>query len=175
MIEFSRIVKPTEKVRLDKYLDSAGLGISRSQIQKLIKEGYILVNGKSAKPHTSLVRGDEVSVKYEKPAPFEVKPSDIALDVIYEDKDLIVINKPVGMVTHPAPGHAEGTLVNALLAHCELSRGTSGRTRPGVLHRLDQDTSGLLVFAKSDEALLGLAKQIESHKVRTKIHRFCMG
>ncbi|MCK4352828.1 RluA family pseudouridine synthase [candidate division WOR-3 bacterium] len=174
MIEFYRIVKPKEKIRLDKYLYKAGLGISRSQIQRLVEAQKVLVNDKPAKPHTPLVPGDKVIVNYKKPERFKVESENIPLDIVYEDQHIIVVNKPPGMVTHPAPGNLHGTLVNALLYHCELSWQTD-RTRPGVLHRLDKDTSGLLVFAKSDPALLKLAHQVETHKLKRKYLAFAWG
>ena len=174
MGEFSRIVNPKEKIRLDKYLYKAGIGVSRSQIQRLIEEGLVLVNGHPAKSHTPLNRGDKVDVNYAKPESFKVTPEPIELDIVYEDQDIIVINKPPGMVTHPAPGHLHGTLVNALLHHCDLSK-VSDRTRPGVLHRLDKDTSGLIIFAKTDLALVKLAHQIEERKIRRKYIAFIWG
>lgn len=174
MVKFSRIVKPKGKIRLDKYLYKAGLGISRSQIQRLIECGSVLVNERPAKPHTPLNKGDKVEVSYDKPSKFIVEPEPIPLDIVYEDDDIIVVNKPAGIVTHPAPGHLHSTLVNALLHHCELSR-VSERTRPGVLHRLDKDTSGLIVFAKSDSSLVKLTRQVEEHKIRRKYIAFVWG
>ncbi|MDI6839584.1 MAG: RluA family pseudouridine synthase [bacterium] len=174
MTLFSRVVKPKEKIRLDKYLYKAGLGISRSQIQRLIEDGKVLINDKPAKSHTPLKAGDKVIVSYEKPERFIVEPENIPIDIIYEDQHLIVVNKPPGMVTHPAPGNLRGTLVNALLYHCQLSWQTD-RTRPGVLHRLDKDTSGLLVFAKSDSALLKLTRQVETHRLKRKYLAFVWG
>jgi 23S rRNA pseudouridine1911/1915/1917 synthase len=176
MVTFSRVVNPKHKVRLDKYLCSAGLGISRSQIQKLIEDNKVLVNSQSVKSHASLIRGDKVEVNYEKPTKFEIVPESIELDIAYEDDDIIVVNKAAGMVTHPAPGHSQGTLVNALLHHCDLGRTVSrDSTRPGVLHRLDKDTSGLLVLAKSDMALVKLARQVEEHKMGRKYVAFVWG
>ncbi|MBI4723109.1 MAG: RluA family pseudouridine synthase [Candidatus Stahlbacteria bacterium] len=174
MSEFSRIVNPKEKIRLDKYLYKAGIGVSRSQIQRLIEEGQVLVNGQKAKSHTPLNRGDKVDVNYAKPEGFKVTPEPIELDIVYEDQDIIVINKPPVIVTHPAPGHLHGTLVNALLHHCDLSK-VSDRTRPGVLHRLDKDTSGLIIFAKTEIALVKLARQIEERKIRRKYIAFVWG
>lgn len=174
MSDFLRIVNPKEKIRLDKYLYIAGLGISRSQIQKLIENGNVLVNDKPTKSHIILKQGDKVSVHYNKPEPFKVIAEEMPLDIVYEDDDIIVINKPPGMVTHPAPGHLQSTLVNALLGHCELSRETD-RTRPGVIHRLDKDTSGLLIFAKSNSALLSLAQQIESRSIKRRYRALVWG
>ncbi|MCK4306729.1 RluA family pseudouridine synthase [candidate division WOR-3 bacterium] len=174
MTEFTRIARPKEKIRLDKYLYKAGIGVSRTQIQRLILEGKVLVNDHPVKVHTNLNPGDKVVVNYEKPTRFKVIPEAIPLDIAYEDADVIVVNKPPGMVTHPAPGHPTGTLVNALLHHCDLSFQTE-RTRPGVLHRLDQHTSGLLVFAKSDIALTLLARDVELHKFKRKYIAFVWG
>jgi 23S rRNA pseudouridine1911/1915/1917 synthase len=176
MVAFSRIVNPKHKVRLDKYLCSAGLGISRSQIQKLIEANKVLVNSQSVKSHASLARGDKVEVNYEKPEKFKIVPESIELDIVYEDEDVIVVNKAAGMVTHPAPGHSQGTLVNALLHHCDLGGDVSRETtRPGVLHRLDKDTSGLLVLAKSDQALVKLARQVEAHTMGRRYVAFVWG
>ena len=174
MDEFIRIVRPKNKIRLDKYLYKAGIGISRSQIQKLILEGKVLLNGHSVKAHANLNKGDKVVVNYEKPTKFEILPEAIPLDVAYEDSDVIVVNKAPGIVTHPAPGHSNGTLVNALLHHCKLSCQTE-HTRPGVLHRLDQDTSGVLVFAKSDIALIALARDVEKRKFKREYITFVWG
>lgn len=174
MRTLTRIAKPKNKIRIDKYLYTAGIALSRTAIQKLIEEGNVLVNGKPVKPNYILKWEDKIEVIYEKKKRFEVTPEDIKLDIIYEDNDLIVVNKPPFMVTHPAPGNLKGTLVNALLHHCSLSM-QGERERPGVLHRLDKDTSGLLVFAKSNPAHLNLAKQIEKHKVKREYKAFVFG
>jgi 23S rRNA pseudouridine1911/1915/1917 synthase len=163
-MDITRIVRPKKRMRLDKYLKLSGLGISRSLIQKLIQDGNVLVDGKPAKTSHILYPGQEIKLVYQKPEKFIPVPQDIPLNIVYEDHDLIVINKPSGMVTHPAPSNLKGTLVNALLYHCNLSGGT--KTRPGVVHRLDKDTSGLLVFAKSDKAHRRLANQVERHLMR---------
>lgn len=126
---------------------------------KIIQDGGALVNGKAAKASYRVVLADEVWVKYEEHVPAEAVPQKIPLEILYEDEDLIVINKPRGMVVHPAAGNPDGTLVNAVLGHCKNLSGIGGVLRPGVVHRLDKDTSGVMVVAKSDAAHIGLAKQ----------------
>jgi len=150
--------------RLDRYLISSGIGLSRSMTSRLIKDGKIKVNGKEAKPSQKLAEGDEVYALLELPDRDEsLKPQDIGLDVVYEDDHVILINKPSGMVVHPARGHTSGTLINALLAHCgDLPRGEKGEVRPGVIHRLDKDTTGLILFAKTYDALVELTRQTEA-------------
>lgn len=149
--------------RLDVYLTSA-LDISRSYAQQLIQRQGVKVNGKDAKANRRLNEGDQVKAVIEVQEEYKVVPQDIPLDIVYEDKDIIVINKARGMVVHPAAGNPDGTLVNALLYHCqgELS-GINGVIRPGIVHRLDKDTSGVMVAAKTDEAHKGLAEQIKAH------------
>ena len=147
--------------RLDVYLTSA-LDISRSYAQQLIQRKEITVNGKDAKANHRLNEGDRVKAVIEVQEEYKVVPQNIPLDIVYEDKDIIVVNKARGMVVHPAAGNPDGTLVNALLYHCqgELS-GINGVIRPGIVHRLDKDTSGVMVAAKTDEAHKGLAEQIK--------------
>ena len=149
--------------RLDVYLTSA-LDISRSYAQQLIQRQGVTVNGKDAKANRRLNEGDQVKAVIEVQEEYKVVPQDIPLDIVYEDKDIIVINKARGMVVHPAAGNPDGTLVNALLYHCqgELS-GINGVIRPGIVHRLDKDASGVMVAAKTDEAHKGLAEQIKAH------------
>lgn len=150
--------------RLDQYLAGAVEGLTRSGAQKLLEEGRAAVNGKPAKKNARLIQGDTVTVELPDPEPVDVTPQDIPLDVVYEDADVIVVNKPVGLVVHPAPGHPDGTLVNALLYHCGDSlSGINGELRPGIVHRIDRDTSGLIIAAKNDAAHLSLAAQLEDH------------
>ena len=152
--------------RLDQYLAQAVEGLTRSGAQKLLEEGRVTVNGKSAKKNARLTQGDCVEVQLPDPAPVDVVPQDIPLDVVYEDSDVIVVNKPVGMVVHPAPGHPDGTLVNALLYACGDSlSGINGALRPGIVHRIDRDTSGLLIVAKNDAAHLALSDQLQDHSL----------
>ena len=152
--------------RLDVYMAKT-MDISRSFAQQLVETGDVLVNGKAAKSNRRLSEGDEVAVTMEQPAELQAVPEDIPLNIVYEDKDIIVVNKARGMVVHPAAGNPDGTLVNALLYHCrgELS-GINGVIRPGIVHRLDKDTSGVMVAAKNDEAHKGLAAQIKAHSAR---------
>ena len=152
--------------RLDQYLAQTVEGLTRSGAQKLLEEGQVTVNGKSAKKNARLTQGDCVEVQLPDPAPVDVVPQDIPLDVVYEDSDVIVVNKPVGMVVHPAPGHPDGTLVNALLYACGDSlSGINGALRPGIVHRIDRDTSGLLIVAKNDAAHLALSDQLQDHSL----------
>jgi 23S rRNA pseudouridine1911/1915/1917 synthase len=150
-------------LRLDLYLAARSLPQSRSQLKRLIDEGRCRVNGLEARPARRLRAGDAVSLTVPPPVPAEAQPEEIALVVLYEDDELIVIDKPPGMVMHPAAGHGHGTLVNALLAHCPGIAGVGGVDRPGIVHRLDRLTSGVLVASKSDAAHNGLAGQFAVH------------
>lgn len=150
--------KPNE--RIDKYVTADGL--TRSQIQKLIENGDITVNGRCVKPNYKLKLNDEINITLPEPKEADIKAENIPLDIVYEDNDLLVVNKPRGMVVHPAPGNYEGTLVNALMYHCKDSlSGINGVLRPGIVHRIDKDTSGLLLVAKTNEAHLSLAGQLK--------------
>ncbi|HVN77154.1 MAG TPA: RluA family pseudouridine synthase [Thermoanaerobaculaceae bacterium] len=139
-------------LRLDRFLAGAGRGWSRSQVARWIEDGHVTRNGRPTKPAQLLAPGDAIAVSAPPPAPSEVAPQAIPLDVLYEDAHLIAINKPPGLVIHPAAGNPDGTLVNALLAHCRDLSGIGGVERPGIVHRLDKDTSGVLVAAKTDLA-----------------------
>lgn len=155
--------------RLDVFIADNLVRLSRSQAQKLIKEGHVMVQGRSAsKAGEKVVEGKEIVVTIPDPKPLNAEPEDIPLDILYEDSDLIVVNKPQGMVVHPAPGHFSGTLVNALLHRCRDLSGINGVLRPGIVHRLDKDTSGALVVAKNDYAHVSLAAQIKQHTVLRK-------
>lgn len=149
-------------LRLDIFLVEKFGTVSRSHIQKMIVEGHVLVNGESAKANYKLREKDRVIAIFPEARPVEIQAEEIPLDVLYEDADLIVLNKPRGMVVHPATGNYSGTLVNALLAHCVDLSGINGEIRPGIVHRLDKDTSGVMLAAKSDIAHLSLAEQIKS-------------
>ena len=141
-------------------------GLSRSAVARLIEEDCIGLVGKALTKNTKLSVGDELRVELPEPEPTEAQPEDIPLDVVYEDEDIIVVNKPVGMVVHPAAGNSNGTLVNALLFRCgESLSGIGGVIRPGIVHRIDKDTSGLLVVAKNDAAHLSLSEQLKTHTV----------
>ena len=150
-------------VRLDAFLSADG-ALTRSQAARLIAEGRVRVNGKPAAKSARLSGGETVTVDVPQLRETALPPQDIPLDVVYEDEDVIVVNKPVGMVVHPAPGHPDGTLVNALLHHCGDSlSGIGGEKRPGIVHRIDRDTSGLIIAAKNDAAHLALAAQLADH------------
>jgi 23S rRNA pseudouridine1911/1915/1917 synthase len=148
--------------RLDVFLARQETELSRAHIQKLIKEGHVLVDGAVQKARFKLKGGEQVSLVVPEPEPVEVLPEDIPLDILYEDEDIIVVNKARGMVVHPAAGVTHGTLVNALLAHCDDLSGINGTIRPGIVHRLDKDTSGVMVAAKNDKAHIDLAEQIRT-------------
>ena len=155
--------------RLDRFLDSRCTDLSRSRIQALISEGYVSLDGRSAKPSTKVRRGQAVLLKVPEPAVSTLEPQRIPLSIIHEDRDLLVVDKPAGMTVHPAPGHPDGTLVNAVLAHCPDLQGIGGTVRPGIVHRLDKDTSGLLVVAKNDRAHRSLSNQLKA-RAFTKVY-----
>ncbi len=151
--------------RLDVFL-SHETGLTRSRISKLIDGGLVTVDGKNAKAGYRMKSDDRVFVKVPEAEDLAARPEDIPLDIVYEDRDIIVINKPRGIVVHPSPSHSTHTLVNAILHHSKDLSGIGGRIRPGVVHRLDKDTSGLIVFAKNDAAHLNLAEQIRNRAVK---------
>lgn len=151
--------------RLDKALVETVPDLSRTQIQRLIKEEQILVNGRSTKANLRLEGGEVVTINLPPVEETELIPEDIPLDIRYEDSDILLINKPAGMVVHPAIGHPSGTLVNAVLGYCTDLAGISGEKRPGIVHRLDMDTSGLILVAKNDKALLHLQAQFKDRTV----------
>ncbi len=149
--------------RIDKYM-SERVDMTRSAVCVLIEKGAVTVNGTVIKKNYTVKEGDNISFEKPEPEDYTAKPEDIPLDIVYEDEHLLVVNKPQDMVVHPAAGNKEGTLVNALLAHCKDSlSGINGVIRPGIVHRIDKDTSGLLIVAKTDKAHLGLAEQIKEH------------
>ena len=153
-------------MRLDKYLTEQISDQSRSYIQKLLDDNFILVNGRSAKSNYKLRTGDTISVEIPEAEELDIEPEDIPLDIVYEDADIIVVNKPKGMVVHPAPGHTSGTLVNALMYHCKDSLSSiNGVLRPGIVHRIDMDTTGLLVACKSDQAHRILSDKFKIHDI----------
>ena len=150
--------------RLDKWLISREIDITRSSLQKLIDEGIVFVNGTPKPKSYKLRNGDEITLDIPEPKELEVLAQDIPIEIVYEDSELLVVNKPKGMVVHPAPGNPDGTLVNALLFHCKGRLSSiNGVIRPGIVHRIDKNTSGLLVVAKTDNAHNFLAKQISEH------------
>ncbi|XEC96888.1 RluA family pseudouridine synthase [Paenibacillus tarimensis] len=156
--------------RLDKFLaENLEEGAaSRTQVQEWIKNGYVLVNENKVKANYKLAAGDEIAVTVPQPETAEIKPEQIPLNIVYEDGDVIVIDKPRGMVVHPAPGHSSGTVVNALMFHCTDLSGINGSLRPGIVHRIDKDTSGLLMAAKNDLAHHSLSDQLKAHSVVRK-------
>jgi 23S rRNA pseudouridine1911/1915/1917 synthase len=155
--------------RIDKWLTAElGEDASRSQVQAWIKDGQVKIDGKSVKANHKLSVGEQVALQVPEPESLEVVAEAIPLDVVYEDSDVIVINKARGMVVHPAAGHPNGTLVNALLHHCKDLSGINGVMRPGIVHRIDKDTSGLLVVAKNDKAHASLTEQLKAHTVTRK-------
>ncbi len=150
--------------RLDAFLASSLDGLTRSQATRLIESGEVAVNGRAVSKSYKLAGGEDIAVTLPEPEPVEAVPQDIPLDVVYEDADVIVVNKPSGMVVHPAPGHPDGTLVNALLYHCAGTlSGIGGALRPGIVHRIDRDTSGLIIAAKNDAAHQYLSAQLADH------------
>ena len=153
-------------VRLDSFLAANVPELTRSAVQRLIEEGRVSVNGRAAAKSCKLAGGEEITVSLPEPENVDITAQDIALDIVYEDSDVIVVNKPVGLVVHPAPGHPDGTLVNALLHHCGDSlSGIGGEKRPGIVHRIDRDTSGLIIAAKNDFAHQHLAAQLQDHSL----------
>ncbi len=155
--------------RLDVFLVNREPKLSRSALQRLIEHGRVQINGKAVKPSHKIKPGDRITFEIPKAEPLELKGESIPLEILYEDDDLLVLNKPAGLVVHPAPGHWSGTLVNALLHHFETSGGSvstiGGKERPGLVHRLDKDTSGVMVIAKTDQAHRGLAAQFKQHTI----------
>ena len=150
--------------RMDAFLARSLPDLTRSAAQRLLERGEVTRDGRPVRKNDRTCAGQELEVALPEPEPVEIVPQDIPLDVVYEDGDVIVVNKPVGMVVHPAPGHPDGTLVNALLYHCGKSlSGINGELRPGIVHRIDRDTSGLIIAAKNDRAHLALAEQLQDH------------
>ena len=159
-----RASEESKNQRLDAFLASSLDGLTRSQATRLIESGEVAVNGRAVSKSYKLAGGEDVAVTLPEPEPVEAVPQDIPLDVVYEDADVIVVNKPSGMVVHPAPGHPDGTLINALLYHCAGTlSGIGGALRPGIVHRIDRDTSGLIIAAKNDAAHQYLSAQLADH------------
>ncbi|ADK14140.1 RluA family pseudouridine synthase [Clostridium ljungdahlii] len=154
-----------ENMRLDVFLSKCFQDKSRSYIQNVIEYKLVEVNGKAKKSNYKIKSGDNIEITIPDPVNLNIQSEDIPLDILYEDKDVIVVNKPQGMIVHPAPGVYEGTLVNALLNHCRDLSGINGVTRPGIVHRIDKDTSGILVVAKNDNSHNKLAKQLKDHSM----------
>lgn len=163
------------KERIDKVLSGLNEEWSRSQVQQLIKDGHVLVNGAAIKTNFKCSPGDEIAVTLPDLQELDVLPEEMALDIYYEDSDVLVVNKPRGMVVHPAPGHTSGTLVNGLMAHCRDLSGINGVMRPGIVHRIDKDTSGLLMVAKNDMAHESLVQQLVDKTVTRKYQAIVHG
>ena len=157
-------------MRLDQFLAGKPMGLSRSQIKRHIEEGWVQVAGAPAKPGRRLKVGELVSIEIHPPTPLKALPEEMPLDIVYEDEHLLVVNKPAGIPVHPAPGHPRGTLISGLLFHTGRLSELGGEVRPGLVHRLDKDTSGLIVVAKSDPAHQGLSSQFKAHTVHRIYH-----
>lgn len=164
--ETYKIMKEQEGERLDKYLSLIYPDLSRSFFQKLIKEGNITINGHTRKANFRLRTDDVVDVTIPDAQEIAIEPEEIPLDILYEDADVLIVNKPKGMVVHPSAGHSSGTLVNAVMFHCKDSlSGINGELRPGIVHRIDMDTTGSLIVCKNDESHIHIAQQIKAHSV----------
>mgnify|MGYP000105047640 CR=1 FL=1 len=162
--------------RIDRFLSCKLEELSRSYIQKLIKEEKVTVSGKIVKANYKLSEEDEITIEIPDACEPDILPENIPLDILYEDKDILVVNKPKGMVVHPAAGHYSGTLVNALMYHCKDSlSGINGVMRPGIVHRIDMDTTGSLLVCKNDEAHRILAEQLKEHTIRREYHAVVYG
>lgn len=162
------VTQDEQGTRLDVLLTSRFPELSRSHLQKIVADGFVLVNNKQAKSNYKAQTNDIITISFPEAKPIEIQAEAIPLEVLYEDVDIIVINKPRGMVVHPAAGNYAGTLVNALLEHCKDLSGINGEIRPGIVHRLDKDTSGVMVAAKNDQAHLNLAEQIKNRTASRK-------
>lgn len=163
-----KYLKVGEEVRrIDAYISDKIEELSRVAVQRLLANGQILVNGKKVKASYKVQKGDKIEIEEEEPVEISLKAQNIPIDIIYEDNDIIVVNKPKGMVVHPANGNPDGTLVNAVMAICKNSlSGIGGEIRPGIVHRLDKNTSGVIIIAKNDKAHINLSEQIKAHKVK---------
>lgn len=162
-----KIVVDEDNVRLDAYIAKKCSDISRTTVQRLVNEGNVLVNGGIKKISYKVQVGDEIEINVPEAQEIDLKPENIPIEVMYEDNDIIVVNKPKGLVVHPANGNPDGTLVNAIMALCKDSlSGIGGEIRPGIVHRLDKDTSGLLIVAKNDKAHMNMSKQIKDREVK---------
>ncbi len=173
---FFKIEENSANARIDKYISENAENMTRSAVQKLIAEGCVTVNGKIPDKNLKIKTGDEITVNMPEPEICEALPENIPLDIVYEDDDLLVVNKPRGMVVHPATGNYTGTLVNALMYHCgDRLSSINGIIRPGIVHRIDKDTSGLLIVAKNDFAHNILAEQIKEHSFTRKYQAVVIG
>ncbi len=171
------IEKDIAGLRIDRTISLLDSEVTRSYAQKLVEGGHVSIDGKTITANSfKPVEGQSLCIDFPEPEALEILAEDIPLDIIYEDNDLLIINKPKGMVVHPAPGHLTGTLVNALLYHCKDSlSGIGGMARPGIVHRIDRDTTGLLVVCKNDHAHLSLSKQLAEHSITRKYYAIVHG
>lgn len=163
-------------IRLDKFLTEKLSEMSRSHIQKLIRDGNVTVNKKAVKANYKVSLGEIIEIDIPEPECLDIVPENILLDILYEDEDILVVNKPKGMVVHPAPGHYSGTLVNAIMFHCkENLSGINGVLRPGIVHRIDMNTTGSLLICKNDKSHRFLAEQLKEHSITRKYHAIVYG
>lgn len=170
-----RVIKEEEFTRIDKFLNEKEKDLSRSRIQQLISDNHVFVNGKVVKANYKVKELDDIVIEAVADQELEAKPEEMDLDIVYEDSDVIVLNKPKGIVVHPAPGALSNTLVNGLLFHCKDLSGINGVLRPGIVHRIDKDTTGLLIVAKNDKAHLSLSEQLQSKSVSRKYYALVHG
>ena len=170
------VEQETAGQRIDRFLSGEDTGLSRSALQALVADGHVLCNGRLVAKSLKLKAGDTIVLEIPDAKPIEAVPQDIPLEIVYEDEHLLVVNKPKGMVVHPAAGHYSGTLVNGLMAHCkdDLS-GINGVLRPGIVHRIDKDTTGILIVCKNDMAHQSIAKQLYDHSITRKYHAIVYG
>ena len=176
MKQFFTVTGEGEASRLDAFLSAQLDGLSRSHIQKILKGGGVLVNGRPEKSSYRVAPGDQVELEVPEPEEPEILAEEMDLDILYEDRDIILINKPKGMVVHPAAGHYSGTLVNGLIAHCrEDLSGINGVLRPGIVHRIDMDTTGVLIACKNDFAHTSIAQQLKVHSITRKYYAIVHG
>lgn len=165
-----------KNVRIDVFLSDVNKEVTRSHIKKLIDDEQVTVNGKTVKPSYKLNIGDKVKIIIPEPKELEINPLDYPLDIIYEDEDILIVNKEKGMVVHPAPGHYDDTLVNAIMHHCKDNlSGINGELRPGIVHRIDRDTSGILVICKNDMAHNNIAAQLKEHSIKRRYYAIVCG
>lgn len=174
-MEYKFVVEIEKGIRLDKYLDEQLHSYSRSKIQKLIKDGHVYVNSKNQKSNFIVKNNDQVTVLVPQARALNLEPVEMNLDIVYEDEYVVVVNKPKGLVVHPAPGHYDYTLVHGLLHKCNNLSGINGVLRPGIVHRIDKDTSGLIIIAKTDEIHNDLAIQLQKKEVKRKYYALVHG
>ena len=170
-MEQIEIIAAESGTRIDAWLTAVMPELTRSAAQRLLADGMVTMNGKALKKNYKVSAGDAICVVIPEAAEVPLVPQNIPLDIVYEDEDVVVVNKPRGMVVHPAPGHPDGTLVNALMYHCgDTLSGVGGEKRPGIVHRIDKDTSGLLIVAKNDAAHLALSAQLSDRSL-SRVYR----